>query len=69
MVPQMTRQEVMEEREILKRERFWNFFTMTTAITYGIGLVMFGCTFYMADIFISYEGATTISAVSKFCNT
>ena len=62
----MTRQEVLEEREMLKRDRFWNFFTMTTAITYGIGLVMLGCVFYLADIFISYEDATTISSVNFF---
>ena len=65
MQTQVTRQEELEERETLKRERFWNFFTMTTACTYGIALVMLGCSFYLADIFISYEGATTISAVWK----
>ena len=57
---------MLEERELLKRDRFWNFFTMTSAITYGIGLVMFGCVFYLADIFISYEDATTMSAVRDF---
>ena len=55
---------MLEERELLKRDRFWNFFTMTTATTYGIGLVMMGCVFYLSDIFISYEDATTMSSVS-----
>ena len=68
MQTQVTRQEELEERETLKRERFWNFFTMTTACTYGIAIVMLGCSFYLADIFISHEGATTISAVWKQFN-
>ena len=56
-------QVTQQEPEVLKSERFWNFFTMTTAITYGIALVMLGCSFYLADIFIFRQGVTRISEV------